>query len=40
MEAINTILIQALKLSNENLKFLVESLIARMPEDWKKQNLK
>ena len=40
MEAINTILIQALKLSNEKLKILVESLIARMPEDWKKQNLK
>lgn len=40
MEAINTLLIQALKLSNENLKILVESLIARMPDQWKTQNLK
>ena len=40
MEAINTILIQALKLSNENLKILVESLIERMPEKWKKEHLK
>lgn len=40
MEAINTLLVQALKLSNENLKILVESLIARMPEEWKKEHLK
>ena len=40
MEAINTLLVYALKLSNDNFKILVESLIERMPEKWKKEHLK
>ena len=40
MENINIILVQAMKLENEEFKILVESLIARMPGGWKKENIK
>ncbi len=39
-EIINNILVQALKLPIESFIILVESLIARMPDQWKKDNMK
>ena len=40
MEQVNKLLVNALKLPTDLFMILVESLIARMPDEWKKEKLK